>query len=293
MKVNWINWNDSPARSVALGTFDGVHLGHQKLLDETISLKPVGGTTCVCTFDIPPEQYFKGQLRLVSSFERRVELIRSFGIDEVMWLPFGPEFTSMTAQDFVEKILVEEMKTSAVVCGYNYRFGKGRGGDAEYLQEQGKLFGFSVTVVPQVYGNDGDNISSTVIRQLLSEGNLAKASEYLGYYPTHSASVVSRESSCVNLGFNPDLVLPGKGVYLVNLITKEKGTFAIAYLDPGQATEVCFLKSDSKDIGNPIEVQFLHKLRALESQQSFESDVMTVRQLLPGFHLQGSRVVLK
>ncbi|HBG02654.1 MAG TPA: hypothetical protein DDW87_13990 [Firmicutes bacterium] len=296
MKLNWIKRQNSPARSVALGTFDGVHLGHQKLLQEAIARKTVGGTSCVFTFDIPPEQYFRGRLRLVSSFESRVELFLSFGIDEVAWLPFGPQFTSMTAQDFVTKILVEELLASEVVCGYDYHFGSKRGGDAKYLKEQGKLYGFSVTVVPPVQTEGGQTIGSTGIRELLAQGQLAQAVAHLGYYPAYLGTVVpgrGNEARRVTIKIDPALVLPKEGLYLAWLVPGNKGAFAIASVYGASWIELFLFDSDGAVDTQVLEVQFLHRLREGGIDQLTDSDLLAARQLLPGFHLQDTKVVLR
>lgn len=295
MSLNWINRQHSTARSIALGTFDGVHRGHQKLLEETIASKPRGGTSCVLTFDIPPEQYFRGNLRLVGSFERRVELFQYYGIDEVAWITFGPEMTSLAAKDFVEQILVNEMRAQAVVCGYNYRFGSGRGGDAAYLQEQGVKYGFSVTIVPQVQGDDGQTISSTVIRQLLADGELEQAVEFLGYYPVYQGVVEAGGNSHMSLQVEPHLVIPGRGVYLVWCVAgpQGQGRPAIAWSGTNRSIEVMFM-DEGFALDTPVlEMQFLHKLRGCEPWQPTSLDLAKARQLLPGFHLQDTRVVLK
>lgn len=295
MRLNWINRQNSPARSIALGTFDGMHLGHQKLLDETIARKPPEGTSCVFTFDIPPEQYFRGRLRLVSSFERRVELFRSSGIDEVAWIIFGPDLATMTAQDFVEKILVNELRAREVICGYNYRFGSKRGGDAQYLKEQGEHYGFFVTVVPPVQGESGQTISSTTIRQLLSEGDLSRAAEYLGYYPTYQVVVEEpSQDSFLRLKIDPDLVVPGQGVYLIwCALSQSQGVPAIAWRWDKQRIEAVFLDADVERSLEAMDVQFLHRLRDCGPHQLINSDLAKARQLLPGFYLQDGRVVLK
>lgn len=294
MKLNWINQQRSIARSIALGTFDGVHRGHQRLLEETIARKPKGGTSCVLTFDIPPEQYFRGNLRLVSSFERRIELFRSFGIEEVAWLTFGPEMTTMAAEDFVEKVLVAEARVKAVICGYNYRFGSGRGGDVRYLQEQGEIHGFSVTVVPPVQGDNGQTISSTVIRQHLSQGDFDQATEYLGYYPVYQGIVESEPNSAMTLRVEPHLVIPGAGVYLIWCTGVEvQGKPAIAWPGPDQSIQAMFIDRDFILDSGVVEMQFLHKLRSCTSCQPMDEDLVKARQLLPGFHLQDTRVVLK
>ncbi|MCK9524822.1 MAG: bifunctional riboflavin kinase/FAD synthetase [Limnochordia bacterium] len=297
MGLNWINRQDSPARSVALGTFDGVHRGHQKLLEKTIALTPRGGTSSVLTFDIPPEQYFRGDLRLVSTFQRRVGLFRSFGIDEVAWLRFGPELTSMEAEYFVEKILADEIRAKEVICGYDYRFGKGRLGDVAFLQKQGERYGFSVTVIPAVQGEGGHTISSSAIRQLLRQGDVTQATEYLGYYPTYQVTVEQASGgSGFRVRFDSALVLPIEGVYLIScFLASGQGMAAIAWPQTTGQMNAVFLGEHPPHTGDQevLEVQFLSRLRGGKPSAATESDVLKAHELLPGFHLQDARFVLK
>nr|NLJ03932.1 bifunctional riboflavin kinase/FAD synthetase [Bacillota bacterium] len=294
MKLNWINRQDVPARSVALGTFDGVHRGHQKLLEEAIARKPQGGTSCVFTFDIPPVQYFRGTLCLVSTFERRVELFRSFGIDEVAWLKFGPELTNTDAQYFVEEMLVKELKAREVICGFDYRFGKGRVGDVSYLREQGERLGFSVTVVPPVQGKGAEAISSTAIRGLLKDGSLAKATEYLGYFPTYRGAVKAQASSHLTLEVDPAVVIPGQGVYLIWYVLPDgRGGPAAAWNEGGHSIGTVLLNPDEEPVGEVFDVLYIAKLREDGPHELTEADRSKAWQLLTGFHLQDSKVVLK
>lgn len=315
MKVNWINRSNSTARSVALGTFDGVHLGHQKLLETAVLHKPQDGSSCVLTFDVPPEQYFRGQLRLLSSFPRKVELIRGFGIDEVAWFPFRPEIASLAAEDFVREILVNQLKARHVVCGFDYRFGNKRAGDVHYLEKQGKLHGFEVSVVPPVHDGKGQVISSTLIRGLLAEGNLPQVVEYLGYYPTYEGVVVHGQGRGRQLGFPTanlkiasGLVLPSEGVYLTwCLLANGEGKPAVTSIGrnptfdgTAQTVEAYILDFEADLYEQTLEIQFLHKMRDMvryhspqELTRQIEADVNDARRLLAQFRLQAERVVLE
>ncbi len=315
MELRWIQRTEASARSVALGTFDGVHRGHQQLLKMAVDCLPPGGSSAVFTFDYPPEQYFRGQFRLLSTFEQKVQLIRDCGIGEVAWLPFGPEIASLEAGEFVRRILVDELKAVHVVCGFNYHFGKGRAGDVEFLRQQGLLHGFEVTVVPSVHSSGGELISSTAIRNLLAAGRLAQAIEFLGRFPAYRGRVVPGEGRGRKLGFptanlaiDPLLVLPGEGVYLTwCLLPQGQGVPAVTSIGRNptfagqvQTVEVYLLDFDADLYGQVLEVQFLERMREIirypspeALQDQIRADVQKARQLLSHYRLQDARVVLK
>ena len=315
MELNWIKRTDASARSVALGTFDGVHLGHQKLLETAVALKPPGGTSAVFTFDLPPEQYFRGQFRLLSSFQDKVHLVQSMGIDEVAWLPFGPEIAALEAEEFVREILVDELRAKQVICGFNYRFGRGRGGDVDFLKEQGRRLGFAVTVVEPVHSEGGELVSSTLIRGLLAEGRLTEAAEFLGRFPAYRGTVVRGQGRGRQLGFptanlqiDPLLVLPGEGVYLTwCLLPGGQGVGAVTSIGRNptfdgnvQTVEVYILDFEAELYGQVLEIQFLERLRGIVRypsaqalQEQIRADVLRSRQLLGHYRLQDARVVLK
>lgn len=314
-ELNWINKKNSKGRSVALGTFDGVHLGHQALLLETLKRRPLGGSSCVFTFDQPPEQYFRGQRALVTSFAQKVRRIQDFGIDEVAWLPFSADVAAVRADQFVEWLLVEQLQAREVICGFDYRFGQKRSGDVEYLRKRGLELGFGVTVVPPVEGVSGEIISSTTIRILLSQGELNKASTYLGAYPSYVGRVVRGAGRGRLLGFptanlqmDPSSLLPSEGVYLTWCILGDNlGVPAVTSIgkNPTFAGEVqtieAFILDFSGDLyDQELEIQFLARLRGIvhyaspqQLQAQIEADVRMARQMLVGFHLQDQRIVLK
>ena len=315
MELNWINRTNASARSVALGTFDGVHRGHQKLLETAAALRPRGGTSAVFTFDYPPEQYFRGQFRLISSFPARVKLIQSCGIQEVTWLPFGPEIAALEAQEFVGQILLDQLKAEHIICGFNYRFGRGRAGDVDFLKEQARRHGFELTVVSSVHAASGELVSSTTIRRLLEEGRVEQAAEYLGRFPDYQGKVVRGQGRGRKLGFptanlqiDPLLVLPGEGVYLTwCVLPGGLGVPAVTSIGRNptfagklQTVEVYLLDFEADLYGESLEIQFLQRMRdiirypnpeALQDQISL--DVQKARQLLLHFRLQDARVVLK
>src|SRR5690554_3945518 len=218
LELFWNNPQSNIPRSIAVGTFDGVHLGHQALLQAALDNCPEGGCSSVFTFDLPPEQFFRQNYRMLCSFEHKARLIRDFGIDEVVWTPFSYEVAQVEPEEFIN-ILAHKLHAVHVVCGFNFRFGhKGRG-TVDMLIAKGAELGFSVTVVPPV--EHGQVISSTRIRGLIAEGAVDEAAVLLGRFPSYQGTVVAGEGRGRQLGFptanletDPRIVLPGEGVYL-------------------------------------------------------------------------------
>jgi riboflavin kinase / FMN adenylyltransferase len=193
-------------RSVAIGTFDGVHRGHRRLIE---AAKSADLATTVLTFDPHPRVVLGNQVELLTTLERRLELLGSLGV-ETLVVPFTPELALATPEEFAESIL-RPLGTKVVVAGANFRFGRGRSGDLDTLAE----LGFDVRPVPLVEG-----ISSSRIRQLLRAGEIEAAARLLGRPPEVEGTVVSGEARggtlgypTANLAVPAELVVPTYGIY--------------------------------------------------------------------------------
>ena len=168
---------------VTSGTFDGVHLGHQKILRRIRTLADgMGGETVLITFWPHPRMILHPndhQIRLLSTFEEKAKLLKQFGIDHLLTIPFTKEFSEFSSEQFVQKILVETIGTKKLVIGYDHRFGKNREGGFEYLKQNRMRFGFDLEEIPR---EDVDHVgvSSTKIRKALEEGKVDVANEFLG-----------------------------------------------------------------------------------------------------------------
>ncbi|MBQ1270641.1 MAG: bifunctional riboflavin kinase/FAD synthetase [Clostridia bacterium] len=168
-------------RVIALGYFDGVHRGHQKILREAAAqAKRLGATAAVVTFDNQPRAFLKKRPpNLISSKEQRKGYILAQGIEEVYMLPFDDEMAAMEPEAFVRDILIGTYNCCAVVCGENYTFGaKGRG-NREMMTRLGDELGFEVHVCSPVF-HEGQTVSSTWIRNLITEGDMKKVYELMG-----------------------------------------------------------------------------------------------------------------
>jgi riboflavin kinase / FMN adenylyltransferase len=193
-------------RSVAIGTFDGVHRGHRRVIE---AAKSADLPTTVLTFDPHPRVVLGNQVELLTTLERRLELLGELGVGTLV-VPFTPELALATPEEFAESIL-RPLGTKVVVAGANFRFGRGRSGDLDTLAE----LGFDVRPVPLVEG-----ISSSRIRQLLRAGEIEAAARLLGRPPEVEGTVVSGEARggtlgypTANLAVPAELVIPEYGIY--------------------------------------------------------------------------------
>ena len=194
MKVinNPILVRNIPNAVVTIGTFDGVHLGHQAIFKKMRQLaQEAGGETLVITFNPHPRQVLdigSERLRFICSQEEKLKKFEEFGIDNVVIIPFTMEFASTPSEVFIKEYIIERIHPAVIVVGYDHHFGKNRIGDYPMLLELGKTYGFQTEQVEAQYVN-GVAVSSTKIRNALATGNVALANQLLGY-PYSVAGVV-------------------------------------------------------------------------------------------------------
>jgi riboflavin kinase/FMN adenylyltransferase len=194
-------------RAVALGTFDGVHLGHRRVLDAALAAGP---TPTVVTFDPHPRVALGYGVELLVPLERRLELLAEVGIEETLVVDFDLELAQLPPEAFAERVL-RPLGTEVVVAGSNFRFGRGRTGDLALLER----LGFDARPVPLV-----DGVSSTRIRDLLRAGEIDRAAKLLGRPTELAGTVVAGDARGGTLGFptanlrpDPELLVPGFGIY--------------------------------------------------------------------------------
>jgi riboflavin kinase/FMN adenylyltransferase len=220
------NLPNIPNPVVTSGTFDGVHLGHQKILIQIKeSARQLKGETVLITFwphprlVLYPEQH---NLRLLSTFEEKTKLLEQFGVDHLITIPFTHEFSQMSSREFIEKVLVEKIKTKKLIIGYDHRFGKNREGSFEYLQANSAEFGFEMEEISR-QEVDEIGVSSTKIRKALEEGDLETATGYLGRPYELTGIVVKGKQIGRSIGFPTANIqiqtdyklIPKEGVYAV------------------------------------------------------------------------------
>ena len=194
-------------RSVAVGTFDGVHRGHLRVID---AARKAGLRTAVLTFDPHPRAVLGGDVELLATLERRLELFADAGVEDVLVLPFDELLASLSAEDFAEQML-RGIGAETIAAGVTFRFGRGRKGDLDLLAR----LGFDVRRVPLV-----ENVSSSRVREFLRAGELEAAAALLGRPPEVEGIVVRGDGRGRTLGFPTanldvpaDLLVPPDGVY--------------------------------------------------------------------------------
>jgi len=210
--------------AVALGNFDGVHKGHQVVIGKIMKISnSLKIPSAVMTFEPHPRRFFQPTAPLfeMTPIRAKSRCIEALGVDIHYVMPFDKKFSSLDAQDFVEKVLVTGLRVRHVAAGYDFVFGKGREGDVEFLKKSGEKYGFDVTLVPAVKTDNGNTYSSTVIREHIAEGRPLKAAEDLGHVWEIEGKVVAGDQRGRQIGFptanvDPGVsIIPKLGVYAV------------------------------------------------------------------------------
>ncbi|MFG3165230.1 bifunctional riboflavin kinase/FAD synthetase [Streptomyces sp. NPDC048232] len=226
----WRGLEDIPedwGRSVVtIGSYDGVHRGHQLIIKHAVDrARELGVPAVVVTFDPHPSEVVRpgSHPPLLAAHHRRAELMADLGVDAVLILPFTTEFSKLSAADFVVKVLVDRLRAKAVVEGPNFRFGHKAAGNVDFLTEQGKVYDFEVEVVDLYVTGDaggGEPFSSTLTRRLVAEGDVEGAAEILGRPHRVEGVVVRGAQRGREMGFPtanvetlPHTAIPADGVY--------------------------------------------------------------------------------
>jgi riboflavin kinase/FMN adenylyltransferase len=260
-------------RAVALGTFDGVHLGHQRVLE---AARETGLTSTVVTFDPHPRTALGNQVSLLSTLERRLELIAETGIDETLVVEFTLDLARLEPDEFADQVL-RPIGTEIVVAGEDFRFGHGRKGDLDRLAE----LGFEIRAVPLLEG-----ISSSRARELVAEGAVDEAAGLLGRPAEVEGIVVTGNARGGTLGFptanlavRPDLVVPAFGIYAGSAL-EHRAAVSIGtnphYGGRERRIEAFVLDFEGDLYGQRLIVELWRRLR---DERAFDSEEELVAQI--------------
>jgi riboflavin kinase/FMN adenylyltransferase len=260
-------------RAVALGTFDGVHRGHRRVLEAAVA---AGETSTAVTFDPHPRVALGYGVELLTSLERRLELLDEAGLDEALVVDFDLELAQLAPDEFAQRILLP-IGTDVVVAGANFRFGRGRSGDLELLRG----LGLDVRPVPLVEG-----VSSTRIRDLLRAGEVERAARLLGRPAEVEGTVVAGDARGGTLGFptanlRPEagLLVPGYGIY-AGEADGRRAAISIGtnpHYGGGERRIEAFLLDFEGDLyGKRLRLELWERLR---DERAFESEAELVAQI--------------
>ena len=275
---NLSNYKPTNKSVLTLGTFDGVHLGHLRLLKKIVDdSKKERLESIVLTFFPHPRMVLQNdsELKLLNTIEEKAELLENSGIDNLIVHPFDQEFSRLSAEEFVKEILVEKLNIKKIVIGYDHRFGRNRTATIEDLIEFGKTYDFEVEQISAEEINDV-TISSTKIRNSLKNGDIKQANKFLGYNYTLSGIVVSGKKIGRTIGFptanlkiNEDYkLIPKDGVYIVSSVINNTTVYGMmnigknpTFSENENSLEVYFLNLNKDLYGLSLTISFIDRIR--------------------------------
>lgn len=281
---------------VTIGTFDGVHLGHQKVIEHLKQIaKNRQGESVIFTFYPHPRLVTSPKetnLRLLTTLEEKIKLFEKYGVDHLIVFPFNKAFSELTYNDFVKTILVDQLKINCLVVGYDHKFGKNRAGGFEDLKKCANDYNFKIEKLDAL-SIEKDNVSSTKIRTALQTGTIKTANQYFGYKFILHGTVVSGKQLGRKLGFptanieasDPHKIIPGYGVYAVHANVNDSQYNGMLNIGTrptfnknadNRSIEVNIFDFDGDIYGSEVTITFIDKIR---DEQKFEGVEMLVKQL--------------
>lgn len=293
-EIGWENIEHDDQSVVTVGTFDGVHRGHQVIIEHLrLRAEEQSGTSTLISFDPHPRSVVgNSDVPLLTTVDRRADLLKELGIDRFVVIPFTDEFAALSPTAYVEEVLVDRIGLQEITVGYDHRFGRRREGDVSLLRECGDEYGFDVDVIP-AQKIDHDIVSSRHIRELVGEqGAVAEAADFLGR-PYQLGGVVARgEGRGREMGYptanivldDPRKLVPKRGVYATT-VTGPKGNEYGGMMNIGRrptfdemevTVEVHLFDFEGDLYGDRLSVQFLRRLR---DEQKFDSPDALAMQL--------------
>lgn len=287
------NYKSTKKTYITIGTFDGVHIGHQQIIKQLVSsAKKANKKSVLLTFFPHPRMVLQkdASIKLINTINERARFLEQTGLDCLIIHPFSKEFSRLTALDFVRDVLVNQLNISKLIIGYDHHFGKNREGNITQLTEYSHLYNFKVEEIP-AQDIDSVAVSSTKIRKALASGELKTANKYLGYFFPITGMVVNGKQLGGKIGFptaNIDVpedykLIPKTGVYVVKSVIDEKTIFGMMNIGNRptvdgnhQTIEVHFFDFEQDLYGKTLTIELLYFLR---DEQKFESIEALILQL--------------
>lgn len=289
-----VSTNGSTKKTIlTLGTFDGVHFGHKKILEKLTQNTENGKyESLVLTFFPHPRMVLQedSDIKLLNTIDEKIDLLNKIGIQNLVIHPFDEKFSRLTAEEFVKNILVDQFHIHKIIIGHDHRFGRNRTANIEDLKTFGKQYNFEVEEISAQEIKEV-SVSSTKIRQALSEGTISLANEYLGYNYSLTGIVAKGKQLGRTIGFptaNIQLeenfkLIPKNGVYIVKSIINDKTVLGMMNIGnnptvegKSQTIEINFFDFNEDLYGQKITISLLERIR---SEQKFDSVSLLQEQL--------------
>jgi riboflavin kinase/FMN adenylyltransferase len=281
---------------ITLGTFDGLHIGHQQIVDTVVQkASQSAGRSFLITFDPHPRKVIPGRndVKILSTLDEKVVVLEQLGMENLFVINFTTEFSKQSPEDFVQKYLVQGIGLREVVIGYDHHFGKSRDGNFELLQKLGSKFDFSVTLIPE-YSVEGVTVSSTKIRNALLAGDVSKAGKMLGRNYSFKGTIVHGDGRGRQLGFptanlevdNEDKLIPAKGIYAAECVVENEKHFGLLSLgsrptfhEDGKIIPEFYIFDFDKDIYEEVmQVNMIEKIRDEEKFNSVDELISRMKK---------------
>lgn len=280
---------------LTLGMYDGVHIGHQTIINQLNQIADeIDGESVLLTFDPHPRMVLQPNcdLKFIYTLNEKEEALEKLGLDHLIIHPFTKEFSQLSSVEFVRDLLVNQINIHTLVIGYDHHFGKNREGNYEQLEILSKEFGFNLVQIEAVDCND-IAVSSTKVRNALIEGNIAYANKALNYHYPLSGEVVHGDKIGRTLGFptanlqvDPNKLIPKDGVYAVNVFVdnqKYLGLLSIGFRETvtnsrEHRVEVNILDFNQDIYGETIRLEFLGHLRDEKKFNSLDDLITAMNQ---------------
>jgi len=296
-------------RYIALGVFDGIHLGHQKLIKQTVDkAKKNDGISIVVTFDPHPDKIInpEGNVFLLTTLEERRSLIKELDVDIFLIIKFNKMMSKMMPEDFVRKILVDSLQVKELFVGFNYKFGFQGKGNTDILREYGKLYKFKTDILKPIVENH-TIISSTRIKDYIKSGEIEKARKLLGHDITISGKVISGKGrgkrlinfATANIEALPNKLIPVNGVYLVEIKIDNRKYYGLmnigvkpTFRETERTIEVHIINFNRKIYTKKVVVNILQKLREEKFfkhpsllKKQIENDILIAHKMIEQYRV--------
>jgi len=291
-------------RYIALGVFDGVHLGHQKLIKQTVDkAKKNEGISIIVTFDPHPDKIInpESDVFLLTSLEERISLVKESDVDIFLVIKFNKMMSKMLPEDFISKILVDSLQVKELFVGFNYKFGFRGKGNTDLLREYSRFYKFKTNILKPITKNQ-TIISSTRIKDYIKSGEIEKARKLLGHDITISGKVIFGKGrgrkllnfATANIEIPPDKLIPVNGVYLVEVKIDNRKYYGLmnigvrpTFRETERTIEVHIINFNRKIYTKKLVVNILQKIREEKCfnhpgllKKQIENDILTASKTL-------------